>query len=126
MNLLGPVHLEIAILLLLAMLVIVKLRATGSLVEMPVGGWLLKLVNGFNLFFLLIVNPAAAVILLTHSLPGVDPSHLRLATGWPLYAVEALGVVLYGIGFLLMTWALIWLGRNYQLGGSAPRTRKIG
>jgi len=26
------------------------------------------------------------------------------------------------MGYLLMAWALITLGRNYQLGGSAPRT----
>jgi protein-S-isoprenylcysteine O-methyltransferase Ste14 len=28
---------------------------------------------------------------------------------------------MYGTGFLLMAWALIILGRNYQLGGSTPR-----
>jgi hypothetical protein len=34
---------------------------------------------------------------------------------------EAAGLGMYVSGFLLMAWALITLGRNYQLGGSAPR-----
>jgi len=29
---------------------------------------------------------------------------------------------MYGMGYLLMAWALITLGRNYQLGGIAPRS----
>lgn len=30
-------------------------------------------------------------------------------------------MVVYVLGYLLMGWALISLGRNYQVGGSAPR-----
>lgn len=29
--------------------------------------------------------------------------------------------MLYGMGYFLMAWALIKLGNNYQVGGSAPR-----
>ncbi len=36
--------------------------------------------------------------------------------------LEFVGLVMYVIGYLLMAWALITLGRNYQLGGSAPRS----
>jgi protein-S-isoprenylcysteine O-methyltransferase Ste14 len=39
-----------------------------------------------------------------------------------LILLEAIGLLLYGAGFLLMAWALITLGHNYQLGGSAPRS----
>jgi protein-S-isoprenylcysteine O-methyltransferase len=35
--------------------------------------------------------------------------------------LEIVGLVLCVTGYLLMAWALITLGRNYQLGGSAPR-----
>lgn len=35
---------------------------------------------------------------------------------------EMAGLVMYGMGILLMAWALITLGPNYQLGGSAPRS----
>jgi protein-S-isoprenylcysteine O-methyltransferase len=38
-----------------------------------------------------------------------------------LQVLEIAGLVLYLSGFLLMAWALITLGRSYQLGGSAPR-----
>ena len=36
--------------------------------------------------------------------------------------VEIVGLVLYVTGYLLMAGALITLGRNYQLGGSTPRS----
>jgi protein-S-isoprenylcysteine O-methyltransferase Ste14 len=36
--------------------------------------------------------------------------------------LEIAGLVVYLAGFFLMGWALITLGRNYQLGGSDPRT----
>jgi protein-S-isoprenylcysteine O-methyltransferase len=38
-----------------------------------------------------------------------------------LMGLEIGGMVLYVAGFLLMAWALIRLGRNYQAGGSDPR-----
>ena len=36
--------------------------------------------------------------------------------------LETVGLALYMIGYLLMAGALIALGRNYQLGGSASRS----
>jgi protein-S-isoprenylcysteine O-methyltransferase Ste14 len=38
-----------------------------------------------------------------------------------LSVVEIAGLAMYVIGFWLMAWALVTLGRNYQLGGSTPR-----
>jgi hypothetical protein len=51
MHLLDQKILGIAILLLLAMLVIVKRAATGSILDKPKGNLLVQLVNVFNLFF---------------------------------------------------------------------------
>jgi protein-S-isoprenylcysteine O-methyltransferase Ste14 len=114
--------LGIAIALLLLVLVVVKLRATGSLLEKPKAGLLLQIVNIFNLFFLLIVNPVAAILLILRRLEAVDVTRMILDVSPALIAVEILGLVLLVTGYLLMSWALIRLGRNYQLGGSAPRS----
>ncbi len=122
MHLLDQTLLGIIMLCLLGLLVIVKQRATGSILEKPQGAFLLQLVNSFNLFFLLVVNPLAAILLLTGNLATGDPTHFTINEPGVLRAVEIVGLVLYGIGFLLMAWALITLGRNYQLGGSAPRS----
>jgi protein-S-isoprenylcysteine O-methyltransferase Ste14 len=121
MHLLDQTILGIAILFLLGMLVIVKRITTGSILDKPKGSFLLQLVNIFNLFFLLIVNPLAAILLITHRLEILDPSHLTINIPWILMFLEIAGLLLYAIGFFLMAWALIRLGRNYQLGGSTPR-----
>jgi len=52
--------LGMAILFLLGMLVTVKRVATGSILDKPKGSLLAQIVNIFNLFFLLVVNPLAA------------------------------------------------------------------
>jgi protein-S-isoprenylcysteine O-methyltransferase Ste14 len=113
--------LGIAILFLLAMLVIVKQAATGSILDKPKGSLLVQLVNIFNLFFLLIVNPLAAILLIARLLPDIDPSHTTFNGDGVLMFLEIVGLIMYVTGFLLMAWALITLRRNYQLGGSAPR-----
>jgi protein-S-isoprenylcysteine O-methyltransferase Ste14 len=123
MHLIDEIVLGIGILLLLGVLVIVKQVATGSVLDKPKGNLLVQLVNIFNLFFLLIVNPLAAVALITHSLTGLDPTHIPLGASWLLTTIEIVGLVLYVSGFFLMVWALLTLGRNYQLGGSAPRAQ---
>jgi len=110
-----------AILLLIAMLVIVKRAATGSILDKPKGNFLVQIVNVFNLFFLLVVNPLAAILLITDRLPKIDPTHMTINEQWITTGVEIVGLVLCVAGYLLMAWALITLGRNYQLGGSAPR-----
>src|SRR5512143_736507 len=122
MHLLDQTLLGIGILCLLAVLVIVKQLATGSILEKPQGTLLLQAVNSFNLFFLLVVNPLAAILLITGNLPSADPTHFTISEPGILMVLEVAGLMLYVIGFLLMAWALITLGRNYQLGGSAPRS----
>jgi len=121
MHLLDQTTLGIVILVLLGMLVVVKQMATGSILEKPTGSFLLRLTNTFNLFFLLVVNPLAAILLITRSLEAVDPTHLAVDTAWLLIVLEIAGLGLYVLGCFLMAWALIRLGRVYQLGGSTPR-----
>jgi uncharacterized membrane protein YhaH (DUF805 family) len=121
MHLLDQRILGIAILFLLGMLVIVKRVATGSILDKPKGNLMVQLVNIFNLFFLLVVNPLAAISLITRRLATIDATHMAIDEPWILMVLEVVGLVMYVIGYLLMAWALITLGRNYQLGGSAPR-----
>jgi protein-S-isoprenylcysteine O-methyltransferase Ste14 len=121
MHLLGQRTLGIVILLLLSLLVSTKWWATGSILDQPKGNLRVWLVNSFNLFFLLIVNPGAAILLITRQLEAVDPTHLVLDIPWLLLGLELGSLGLYGLGYLLMGWALVRLGSNYQLGGIAPR-----
>jgi len=114
--------LGIVILFLLGMLVTVKRVAMGSILDRPKGNLMVQLVNVFNLFFLLIVNPLAAILLITRRLPTIDPTHMTINEQWILKVMEIVGLVLYLTGYLFMAWALITLGRNYQLGGRAPRS----
>lgn len=122
MHLLDQTLLGVAILCLLALLVVVKQRATGSVLDKPRGNFLVQSVNIFNLFFLLVVNPLAAILLITNRLTASDPTRFTIHEPAALMIVELLGLVLYVTGYLLMGWALITLGRNYQLGGSTPRS----
>jgi protein-S-isoprenylcysteine O-methyltransferase Ste14 len=113
--------LGVIILFLLGLLVSVKQMATGSILDKPKGNLLIQLVNIFNLFFLLIVNPLAAILLIARSLETIDPTHLSIETAWLLMILEIAGLGVYVMGYLLMAWGLIRLGQNYQLGGSVPR-----
>ena len=115
--------LGMAILFLLGMLVAVKQVATGSILDKPKGNFIVQLVNIFNLSFLLLINPLAAIFLITRRLATIDPTHAPINTPWILWILEIVGLALYVKGFLLMAWALITLGRNYQLGGIAPRSK---
>jgi protein-S-isoprenylcysteine O-methyltransferase Ste14 len=121
MHLLDQRIIGILILLLLGSLVIVKRIATGSVLDKPGGDLLVRLVNTFNLFFLLIVSPVAAMLLITRRLEKIDPTHVATDAPSSLRVLESAGLVLYVMGFLLMAWALLSLGSNYQLGGTAPR-----
>jgi protein-S-isoprenylcysteine O-methyltransferase Ste14 len=113
--------LGIVILLLLGVLVVVKRMATGSILDRPRGNFLIQLVNSFNLFFLLLVNPLAAILLITRRLEIIDPARLTIDEPWILLVLESIGLLMVFVGYLLMAWALITLGRNYQLGGIPPR-----
>ncbi len=77
--------------------------------------------NTLNLSFLLVVNPLAAILLIAHRLVDVDPTHVTVDDPSILMALELSGLVTYILGHFLMAWALIRLGRVYQLGGSVPR-----
>lgn len=122
MHLLNQWILGTIILFFLGLLVIVKQITTGSILDKPKGSFLVQLVNIFNLFFLLVVNPLAAILLITRLLEAVDLTHINFEGSGLLIVLEIAGFVLYGAGFFLMAWALITLGHNYQLGGSAPRS----
>ena len=90
--------------------------------DKPGGALLVRLVNVFNLFFLLVVNPLASISLIARRTATIDPTHFTLVSPRNLLVLETAGLALYVEGFLLMAWALITLGRSYQLGGSAPRS----
>jgi protein-S-isoprenylcysteine O-methyltransferase Ste14 len=122
MHLLDQRILGIAILFLLGILVTVKGIATGSILDKPRGNLMVQLVNIFNLFFLLVVNPLVAILLITRRLATIDPTHLTIAEPWIVVVLEIIGLLMYAIGYFLMAGALVMLGRNYQLGGSAPRS----
>jgi protein-S-isoprenylcysteine O-methyltransferase Ste14 len=114
--------LGIVILFLLGVLVTVKQIATGSILDKPKGNLLVQLVNIFNLFFLLVVNPLAAILLITRHLAAIDSTHMIIEEPRILMVLEIAGLLMYVGGYLFMAWALITLGHNYQLGGSTPRS----
>ncbi len=122
MHLLDQQILGIAILVLLGILVTVKRVATGSILDKPEGNLLVQSVNIFNLLFLLVVNPLAAILLITSGLVTMDPTHLTIYDQRILMITEIVGLGMYVTGFILMAASLITLGRNYQLGGSTPRS----
>jgi protein-S-isoprenylcysteine O-methyltransferase Ste14 len=110
----------VVILLVLALLVVVKKRATGSTVDLPAGDPLLKTVNVFNLLFLLVLSPLAAAALITRTAATLDPTHLVIDSPRLASAVQVSGLLLYVSGYALMAWALVVLGRQYQPGGADP------
>ncbi|MBI5586235.1 MAG: isoprenylcysteine carboxylmethyltransferase family protein [Deltaproteobacteria bacterium] len=109
------------ILILLAALVVIKRFATGSVLDKPQDGFLMQLVNSVNLFFLLIVNPLAAILMICRNLEVIDPTRIQFNSSGLAAILETAGLAVYVIGYLLMGWALICLEKNYQLGGSTPR-----
>lgn len=121
MHLFDQMILGAIILFLLGNLVITKQRATGSILDKPKGDFLVQVVNIFNLFFLLIANPLAAILLITGQLEAFDLTRFSVGTTWILTTLESGGLLLYLAGYSLMAWALVSLAGNYQLGGSVPR-----
>jgi protein-S-isoprenylcysteine O-methyltransferase Ste14 len=123
MHLFDQKILGIMMLFLLGILMVFKRGATGSVLDKPKGNFLVRLVNSFNLFFLLIVAPFTAVLLMTRHLETIDPAQIIIADPWLLVLLEIVGLVFYVAGFFLMVWALICLGDNYQIGGTPPRVK---
>ena len=122
MHLLDQRALGVVMLLLLSMLVAIKHFATGSILrDRPKGNLRIWLTHTFNLFFLLIVNPMAAMLLITGHLEAADPTHIAIDVPWLLMGLEIGSMVFYLTGYLLMVWALGRLRRNYQVGGNPPR-----
>ncbi len=78
MRLLDQWLVGVVMLLVLALLVVIKRRATGSMIDLPSGDVLLKTVNIFNLLFLLVVSPLAAVLLITGTASSIDPTHVSV------------------------------------------------
>jgi protein-S-isoprenylcysteine O-methyltransferase Ste14 len=115
--------LGIIILLLWAMLVVVKKMTTGSLLrDRPRGGLWIWLTHVFNFFFLLVVNPLAAILIIVPGRAAFDPTHVLLQAPGLLAGLRGAGMLLYATGYILLAWALIALRGNYQVGGCAPRT----
>jgi protein-S-isoprenylcysteine O-methyltransferase Ste14 len=108
------------ILFLLSVLVFVKRMATGSVLDKPIGSLFIQIVNAYNLLFLLVINPIIAMLLITNT-PVIGIGQAVLNVPHLGTVSEVMGSVIYLSGYLLMAWALIRLGRSYQLGGSAPR-----
>jgi protein-S-isoprenylcysteine O-methyltransferase Ste14 len=113
--------LGIIILVLLGALVAAKRIATGSILDKPKGSFLIQLVNSFNLFFLLLVNPLAALLLITRQTEMINPTPIIINSSRLVSFLETAGLMIYVTGYLLMAWALIQLGSKYQIGGSVPR-----
>lgn len=123
MHLFDQKVLGIMMLFLLGILVVVKQVATGSVLEVPKGNLQVRLVNSFNLLFLLIITPGTAVLLMTRHLETIDPTRIIISELQILAFWEIAGLVFYVMGFCLMAWALICLGDNYQIGGTPPRAK---
>jgi protein-S-isoprenylcysteine O-methyltransferase Ste14 len=114
--------LGIGMLLLLLVLVIIKKMATGSIIkDRPRDSIWLWLVHFFNMFFLLVANPAAAILLVSGRMESLDPTRIEIGISWMLAGLEITGLGLYLSGYMLMVWALVSMGGNYQVGGSFPR-----
>jgi protein-S-isoprenylcysteine O-methyltransferase Ste14 len=123
-HLLGDRVLGALMLCLLGIIVGVKRMATGSVLdERPDARLLVRAVNAFNLAFLLVVNPVAALLLLAGRLRAWDVTRFPIPWAWLQAAVEAVGVGAYVGGCALMMWALLALRSSYQLGGMAPRSQ---
>jgi protein-S-isoprenylcysteine O-methyltransferase Ste14 len=121
MNIFDQKTLGIVMLVMLAVLVIVKRIATGSTFDAPRGNLAVRLINSFNLFFLLIVIPGTSLLMMTGRLETLDPLRMVILDPWVQPVWYLVGLVIYSLGHILMGWALICLGRNYQIGGIPPR-----
>jgi len=101
---------------------VVKRWTTGSFLKgRPEGGFLLWFTHLLNLFLLVAVNPAVAILLAARRFerldptimdPGETPLHLGLEMG---------GLLLYLAGTCLMGWALVTMRGRFRVMGTDPR-----
>ena len=113
--------LGIIVLLLLGVMVAVKRFTTGMFLEKPRGNLQAVIANTYNIFFLLIAIPAAAILLIIGQQNIIDPIHLSSDMSGFMTGLEIAGLVIFILGNILMIWALTKLGHYYQVGGTLPR-----
>ncbi len=105
-----------------AVFLFVKRWTTGSFLKgRPEGGFPIWFAHVFNLFSLVIVNPAVAILLVVRRLDAldrtiVDPGQTPLLPG-----LEMTGLLLYLAGNSLMCWALVTMRGHFQVMGKTPR-----
>jgi protein-S-isoprenylcysteine O-methyltransferase Ste14 len=123
MRALDPRILGIVMLALTALFVLIKRWTTGSFVKgRPEGSLLVWSTHVFNLFFLLVVNPAVAILLVARRFEALDPTVMNLGP-WPLHlGIEVCGLLLCLTGFFLMGWALVTMRGHFQVLGNSPRS----
>ena len=123
MHALDPRVLGVIMLALTSVFVFIKRWTTGSFVKgRPEGSLLIWSTHVFNLFFLLVVNPAAAILLVARRFDALDPTVLSLGTG-PLHmGIEVSGLLLCLAGYFLMSWALVTMQGHFQVLGQSPRS----
>ena len=122
MSALDPRTLGAMILASLAVFLVFKRWATGSFIKgKPEGGFLLWLTHVFNLFFLLAVNPAVAILLVARRLETLDPTIADPGRTSIHLGLEISGLLLYLAGIALMCWALAAMRGHFQVLGRSPR-----
>ena len=105
-----------------AVFVTLKRWTTGSFLKgKPEGGFALWLTHVFNLFFLAVVNPAVATLMVARRWENLDPTIVNPGP-MPLYLVlETIGILLSLAGNALMGWALVTMRGRFQVLGNRPR-----
>jgi protein-S-isoprenylcysteine O-methyltransferase Ste14 len=112
----------IIMLLLLGVMGVVNHLATGSPPSKPKGSLLAIIANTYNYFFLFIAIPAAAILLITGRQKIIDPIQLASDMSGLRIGLEIAGLIIFVLGNLLVNWAIIKLGRNFQAAVLLPRT----
>jgi protein-S-isoprenylcysteine O-methyltransferase Ste14 len=117
-----PRILGIILLASTAAFVLVKRWTTGSFLKgKPEGSILVWFTHVFNLFFLLVANPAVSVLLLARRFEALDPTVVDLGPSPMRLGFEVIGLSLCLMGYSLMGWALVAMRGHFQVLGKSPR-----
>lgn len=102
---------------------VVKRWTTGSFLKgRPERGPFLWFTHVYNLFFLLTVSPAVAILLVARRWETLDPTIVDPGQGpWHL-GFEIGGLLLCLAGNSLMCWALVTMQGHFQVLGKTPRS----